>query len=177
MRNKNGTGFIRWPQPNDGYKVSGENGMWVYGFWPTTQDAPLDAGIELLVDGAEPRTYLDPFVRCHGVLGTLALPLPDVVASPNEDLVYRVENAPAYTGPSGDAVERMRYLEHTFDAGYPVLAGVCLGSIGETYVDQEGGYWSATHADLTRNGRKLTRLMGELYGSRRPAQLVTYVDT
>lgn len=174
----NGTGYIRWPRSGNGFVKTGENGMWVYGFWPADPTiAQLDAGLELVVTEPEPRTYLDSFVRCHGPLGTLALPLPDSVASPNEDLLYLNEQAPAYVGPSGNPDQRLAYLEHTLDAGRPILAGICLGTIDETWLDEEGGYWCATEFDLTRKGRKLINLMSDLYGADRRPLLVTYLDT
>lgn len=147
--------------------------MWVYAFWRTDTAAQLDAGLDLLTSSGEPRLR-DPFIRCHGPGGTLALPLPDVLATPYEE-VY-LGDVPRPVGPTGDAVERLRYLEHTLDAGRSILAGICLGTVDTVYADLRGDYWFATTPDLTRKGRKLVRLVSELYGDR-PHRLLTYVDT
>lgn len=151
-----GSGWVAWPDADPTWKDTGEGGMWVYAF-------VLAAG-----DG-DPGS--DAFVRCHGPAETICLPMPDVVVSDTEPAVYPTGHSARVleTPPGEDRVIGV------FDAGYSVLAAVCLGSSSVPYGNHEIGHWQCRDTDLTHEGRILLAHLRQLYG-RNPV-LVTYLDT
>lgn len=166
------TGWIKWPDISSGeWTDSGEGGVWVYAFWPCqfseevtkpTYAVPPDHEL-----ASETMTFeYDPFVRCIGPESTIALPNPDVLLS--DDQIYPLEDVPL------SAQDREADLWHMFDAGVPVLAAVCLGTSGHSYVNNDG-YWHCAEDDLTDKGQALLAVLNQLY-TREPV-LVTYLDT
>lgn len=152
--------------------------MFVYAIVPSVEgDSTEDSGVGLFQPAVPTRR--DPFVHCHEVLGTIALPMPDVIASPNTHRVYgnTAKHAASYPADTKDADARERWAIDTLSAGLPVLAAVCLGTTAHTYVHKTAGdYWYADIKQLTWSGRRLVQFLSDLYGDRQ-VELVTYVDT
>ncbi len=155
------TGYVNWPEGLDGWRASGEGGMWVAAFW-------------LCELGEDDQ---DPFVRCHGPEYTIALPFPDSVATAlPADRLYRDDlklDLPWEPEPTRMQVEQHAYDQ--MDAAHPVLAAVVLGTSAICWSDGEGNYWSATTEELTSRGRALVVALNALYD--RQAIVVTYLDT
>ncbi len=176
------TGYVQWPEGIDGWRDSGEGGMWVVAFWLAEFSVEVcepmfDPAADLPEeDRGRMHTFRrDPFVRCHGPESTIALPFPDSVASAEEaDRVYR--DPPAPLPPSGHVrLEVEQHIYDTLDAAHPVLAAVVLGTAGTAWEDAEGSYWQATTENLTSRGRAIVVALNALYD--RQAVLVTYLDT
>lgn len=165
-------GYIKWP--GAGYGLNDDKyGTWVYAYWLAQYTEPLEAGLDI-VDGANVEHQLrDPFIHCEGPDYTIALPETHCVF--NATAVYPTARRLEYTDPlDPDAIHRGNYLRYTMDAGAPVLAAICLGSVPFAYTLGVAG-WMADMHHLTRKGRKLIAAVSELYDGRE-AHLVTYVD-
>lgn len=158
--------------------------MYVWAFIRCTLDAPTEDDGMSLFGGAHTdrgRLFRDPFVHCHGVDHTIVLPVPDVVASPNEDRIYipagqHRRHLTEYPRDPTDTDAHVDWTIQTYDAGQPVLTAVCLGTASRTWSIPGGQHWWATPKDLTFQGRKLLKALSRLYGGRK-VELVTYVDT
>lgn len=177
MGKRENIGYIRWPGTEHASNREDQYGTWVYAFWLAEYTEPVEAGLEIVPDteaaASTEKLLRDPFIHCEGPDYTIALPQPHNALGGS--LVYPATRRLEYTEPlDPDAIHRGNYLRYTMDAGAPVLAAVCLGSVPFVYTLGVAG-WLATPKDLTRKGRKLVDAISELYGGR-PAHLVTYVD-
>ena len=154
------SGFVDWPTAGERWRDSGEGGMWVYAFW-LAKTHPPDPEFR----------WPDPFIACHGVETTVCLPLPDSTVSDGVEQVYfrDTEDLP------GRAEDPEGYTIAVMDAGHQVLAAVCLGSTGNSWVDGQGNYFQCRTETLNSRGRALIIALNALY-DREPV-LVTYLDT
>lgn len=99
----------------------------------------------------------DSFVNCHEARDIIWLPQPDFIASDPGD-VYQ---------PDRDKL---------IDAGRSVLAAVCLGTSGHSYVNvARGEYFACTLDDFIPKGHAVLAVLEMMY--ERPPVLVTYLDT
>lgn len=158
-----GTGYVIWPTD---CRDTGEGGLWVYAV--VLADRVVD------------------FVACHGPDTTVALPLPDVVLS-DDDQVYPPEEKNWWhrpepenlTDPAAlkDFVMRVEmWVYRRVTHGSSVLAAVCLGSSGGSWWNEDmGEYWRCTPETLTDEGRALLNSLAKLYGAE--PSLITYLDT
>ncbi len=182
-RQPGATGYVQWPEGIDGWGDTGEGGMWVAAFWLcdfSIEDIqpmfdPIGDGLTD-AERAQMMTYRrDPFIRCHGPESTIALPLPDAVASGEQaDRIYREPPEPL-PAQGHSRIEVEQHIYDTLDSAHPVLAAVILGTSGTCWADNEGNPWQATTANLTSRGRALVVALNALYD--REAVLVTYLDT
>ncbi len=154
------TGFVDWPKAGGVWTDSGEGGMWVYAFW-LAKTHPPDLEFR----------WPDPFIACHGVEATVCLPLPDSIVSDNPEQIYFRDFDEL---PDRDA-DPEGYTIGVMDSGYQVIAAVCLGSTGNTWLDDQGRHWQCRPETLNSRGRALIVALNALY-DREPV-LVTYLDT
>lgn len=164
-RQPGNTGYVCWPElPHPRWRDTGEGGMWVYAHWPVEAAAVEPRAI----DEVPTDITVDPFIRCHGPEATIALPLPDAVASPNGAEIY---DSSWFDARPTEPADMLRAI---YGASTPVLASVCLGTSGTAYAD-DNGYFHAGMDDITDRGWVAIIALNRLYG-RQPV-IITYLDT
>ncbi len=174
-RQSGATGGVNWPAGQPEWKVTGEGGMWVHAFWladfstPQTQYRYAVAPDHPLAEVTDVYQR-DPFIRCHGPETTICLPQPDCPVSDSTPRVY-------HPRPELDRDTDLEgYTIGVYDAGYAVLAAVCLGTSGMSFRHADTGEpWQCTEDDLSHQGLAALAVLDLLYG--RAAVLVTYLDT
>lgn len=146
------SGWVNFPAKDPAFRNTAEGGMSVHALFVATAS----------ISGGE-----DPFVHnCSTDLGVMRRGGPTFSADITNVAVEMF----------GESNDEMSDFTNDNNATYGLLACVCLGSSGGSFLhDALGQFWACRREDLTEDGRQLLLSLERLYGRR--AILLTTLDT
>lgn len=143
--------FVNWAHDDEGYRDSGEGGLFAYAVWP------------------------EPKMTCFGDVHP-QMPAPDVLVDATGPLAmeFRAQRSNVDADDYNDSNEG--YSAKEFDLQISTGTVVFLGSTGASLFREYGGsYFHVTSESLTDAGRIVIETLTAAYGSE--PTFVTYLDT